>query len=92
MSVQLKPLIKMSTVEMRSKVDSLLNKVDERFLKVVHAMLEAYVAELGEVVGNEPDGKPITAADLIARAEASNQDIAAGRVYDLEEVMQQDWD
>ncbi|MEZ5041283.1 MAG: hypothetical protein R2828_15405 [Saprospiraceae bacterium] len=82
----------MSTVEMRSEVDSLLNKVDERFLKVVHAMLEAYVAELGEVVGYEPGGNPITAADLIARAEASNRDIEAGRVYDLEEVMKEDWD
>ncbi len=35
---------------------------------------------------------PLTAADLIARAEASNQEIEAGNVHDLEEVMKEDWD
>jgi len=35
---------------------------------------------------------PLTAADLIARAEASNQDIQADNVHDLEEVMKEDWD
>ncbi|MEM6395601.1 MAG: hypothetical protein AAF741_04585 [Bacteroidota bacterium] len=30
--------------------------------------------------------KPMTVEELIARAEASNEDIAAGRVYSLEQV------
>lgn len=30
--------------------------------------------------------KPMTRAELIARAEASNEDIAAGRIYSAEEV------
>lgn len=30
--------------------------------------------------------KPMTKAELIARAEAANEDIAAGRVYSLEQV------
>jgi len=55
-------------------------------------MVEAYVTEQEEVVGYETGGNPITAADLIARAEASNQDIEAGRVHNLEEVMKEDWD
>lgn len=83
----------MSTVELRNRIDDFLNQVDENFLKVVHAMLETQVEnQASQIVGYEPNGDPLTATDLITRAEASNQDIAAGRVHDLEEVMQQDWD
>lgn len=42
-----------------------------------------------DVIGYHPDGSPITAEELIARAEASNRDIEAGRVHDLEEVLEE---
>ncbi len=61
----------MNTAEKRQYLHQRIDELDDKFLRVLHAMVEAY----------EPGGNPITAADLIARAEASNQDIEAGRVH-----------
>ena len=36
--------------------------------------------------------EPLTKEDLIRRAEESNQDIEAGKVFPIEEVMKEDWD
>ena len=82
----------MNTAEKRQYLHQRIDELDDKFLRVLHAMVEAYVTEQEEVVGYETGGNPITAADLIARAEASNQDIEAGRVHNLEEVMKEDWD
>jgi hypothetical protein len=43
------------------------------------AEIEAYEASL----------KPMTVEELIARSRASDEDIAAGRVHDLEDVMKE---
>lgn len=43
------------------------------------AEIEAYEASL----------KPMTMEELIARSRASDEDIAAGRVHDLEDVMKE---
>jgi hypothetical protein len=44
-------------------------------------------AGMDEIVGSTPDGSPITVEELIARAEESERDIEAGRVSDIDEVM-----
>ncbi len=36
--------------------------------------------------------EPLTKEGLIRRAEESNRDIEAGRVFPIEEVMKEDWD
>lgn len=82
----------MNTAEKRQHLHQRIDELDDKFLRVLHAMVEAYVTEQEEVVGYEPGGNPIMAADLMARAKASNQDIEAGRVHNLEEVMKEDWD
>ncbi len=43
---------------------------------------------MDKVIGSNPDGSPITVKNLIARAEESERDIEAGRVSDIEEVME----
>jgi hypothetical protein len=77
MSVQLKPMI-MSTAELRAQISSQLEKVeDERFLKVVHSMLDTYVQELEdqdidrtiENIPPSPDWKPMTEEAYMARLE-----------------------
>ena len=45
------------------------------------AEIEAYEANL----------KPMTRDELVARAEASMRDIEAGRVYDIDTVMKEDY-
>lgn len=40
-----------------------------------------------EIAAYEASLKPMTVDELIARSRASDEDIAAGRVYDFDEVM-----
>lgn len=48
------------------------------------------VKQDAEVAAYEASLKPMTKEELIARAEESNRDIEAGRVYDLEDVMKEE--
>ena len=43
-----------------------------------------------EIAAYEASLKPMTVDELIARAEASNRDIEAGRVYDIEDVIKEE--
>ena len=45
--------------------------------------------DMDEVVGSNPGGSSITVRDLVARAEESERDIQAGRVHDLEDVLEE---
>ena len=58
MNAQFKSMF-MSTIEIRSEVDSFLDKIDENFLKVVHAMLETYVKQQEDpIIGYDIEGNP----------------------------------
>ena len=48
------------------------------------------VKQDAEVAAYEASLKPMTKEELIARAEESNRDIEAGRVYDLEDAMKEE--
>lgn len=54
----------MSAVEIRAEIQSYLEKVqDERFLKVVHSMLDTYVREHEDpIIGYDVDGVPLYAS------------------------------
>lgn len=77
----------MSTVELRSRIDDFLNQVDENFLKVVHAMLETQIEnQAEEIVGYRPGGGAITVSDLEESIRISEEQIARGECYTIEEV------
>lgn len=96
MELELKRIL-MSTLDMRGEVADWLTDLDDEFLAAVHTIVGNYVNERrrkkafrGEaVVGYEPDGTAITKNDLVERAQASEEDIAAGRLYSTEEVRAQ---
>lgn len=46
--------------------------------------------EDAEVLAYEASLRPMTVAELIERAEESNRDIAAGRVYDIDDVIREE--
>lgn len=81
---------------MRNDVAGWLETVDDSFVAVVHAMVGTYVKQQTQKRYDTFDfsaeayaaslEQPLTKADLIARAEASNADITAGRVYSREEA------
>lgn len=55
----------MSTIEIRAEVHKIVDRLDERFLKVVYSMLEAYEQQQEEdpIVGYDIDGKPLLASE-----------------------------
>jgi len=57
-------LMIMSMVEIRAEINNYLEKVqDERFLKVVYSMLDAYVREHEDpIIGYDVDGVPLYAS------------------------------
>jgi DNA-binding LytR/AlgR family response regulator len=83
----------MSVELLKKQLHSRIDQADERFVRILHAMAEAYAFEHFEemdIEAYEASLKPMTVEELVARAKASNDDIAAGRVYDLEAVINEE--
>lgn len=64
-------------------INWLINLQDEAVLRKLMALKEEAESKSSE---------PVTTEALIRRAEESNQDIEAGRVFPIEEVMKEDWE
>lgn len=55
-------------------------------LGVINQIKQILKKEDSETIGSEPNGKPITQADLIRRAEISNRAIIAGNITSIEDL------
>ncbi len=81
----------MSTAELRKELHSYIDKADETFLKMVHAMSKEY--KPSAIVGYNVDGSPITQKDLRNRVKAASKRVKTG-IYisqeDLEKEVE-DW-
>jgi len=49
------------------------------------------VKQDSEAAAYEASLKPMTVEELVARSRASDEDIKAGRVYDIDEVLKEDF-
>jgi|AntRauTorckE5430_2_1112549.scaffolds.fasta_scaffold09090_1 hypothetical protein len=58
-------------------------------LEVMQRMLK--VKQDSEAAAYEASLKPMTVEELVARSRASDEDIKAGRVYDIDEVLKEDF-
>lgn len=78
----------MDNVKLKEEIGQYIQHADERFLQLVHGMIKA---DQTSTVGYQPDATPITVTrqDLIASAEASEQDIKEGRVKSLEALKEE---
>lgn len=81
----------MSAVEIKAEIKRYLEQVeDERFLKVVHSMLDTYLKESSEeedpIIGYEVDGTPITTSTFLEQAEESMAEVKRGEYTTLEEL------
>lgn len=56
---------------------------------IVRRLLE--VKQDSEVAAYEASLKPMTGEELVSRSRASDEDIKAGRVYDIDDVMKDDF-
>jgi len=76
----------MSIDLMKQQLMERIQKGDEKHIRVLLAVSNALVGEDFDVEAYEASLKPMSVQQLIARAEASNEDIEAGRVYTRQEV------
>ena len=83
----------MSAAEIRAEIDRCLGLVEnERFLRVVHPMLDTYIREqeTEPVVGYETDGSGVSASAFVEQAEAAVATAArAGSGISAEELDKQ---
>jgi hypothetical protein len=73
----------MGAAELRKKLHKYIDRADETFLKMVHAMSKEYKSS---VVGYNVDGSPITQHDLKARVKAASKRVKSGDYITQEEV------
>jgi hypothetical protein len=76
----------MSAVEIKGEILSYLEQVeDERFLKVVHSMLNTYIKEHEDpVIGYDADGAPLYASVAKQRFKAQLEGIKHGEYLTIE--------
>lgn len=97
MSVQLKPLLMMSTAEKRETLRQRIDEIDDKFLRVLYTMVEAYVAEQEEeeedlsderiaAIVAASDYKPMTKEALHAEIKEGFEQIERGEYYTVEEL------
>jgi|GEM_PF-738509 len=59
MSVQLKPLLMMSTAEKRETLRQKIDELDEKFIEAIYAIVEAYEEkEEDPIIGYDIEGNP----------------------------------
>lgn len=69
-----------------------IEQADERFLRAMHALAKTYVDDKPDYFDFSAEAyakslkRPMTQEELVARALASEEDIKAGRVHDIDEV------
>ena len=68
----------MGIAEIKKEVQSYIDKADDKFLKMVHALAKSYEDEEAIVVGYEVDGTPITKEALKNRVREASARVKAG--------------
>ncbi len=76
----------MNTAALKKELHSYIEKADERFLKMVHALAKSYEDEEAIVVGYEADGSPITKETLINEAREASAQVKSGNYITQEDL------
>lgn len=74
----------MGAAELRKEIHNYIDRADETFLKMVHAMIREY--RKPEIIGYNTDGTPITSKDLKKRVKAASKRVKSGDYLTQEEV------
>lgn len=76
----------MSTIDMRTESQQILERIDERFLAAVHALLKTYDVQEEPVVGYNTKGEGITVSQFIAEADEAVAAAKAGQGISVDEL------
>lgn len=84
----------MSTQQIKEALHHRIEQFDDRFLRLLYVMAETWIkeqedaaleAEIATIPPN-PDWKPMTQAELMARLEESSAQIERGEFYTIDQV------
>lgn len=78
---------------MKQQLIERIQQGDEQLVRVLFAVSEALEKEESDFDAKAYEASlvPMTVDELIARSRASDEDIKAGRVYDIDEVLKEDF-
>lgn len=77
----------MSITDMRTESHQILDRIDERFLAAVHALLRTYDQPNEEtIVGYTSQGEAVTAKQFVEEADAAVEAAKAGRSISIQEL------
>jgi predicted ribonuclease YlaK len=74
----------MGTAELRKDLHIYIDKADDKFLRMVHALRKEY--EGTDAVGYKVDGTPITKEDVRKRVKAASARVKAGDYISQEDL------
>jgi KaiC/GvpD/RAD55 family RecA-like ATPase len=76
----------MNTAELKKELHNYIEKADERFLKMIHALAKSYEDEEAIVVGYESDGTPITKETLVNEVREASAQVKSGNYMTQEDL------
>jgi hypothetical protein len=76
----------MSTVQIRSQLHQYIDRLDDRFLNAMFAMVQQYV-DNEEVIGNDSHGNPLTKMQLQEEVTAAYQQHQEGKTHSQNDVL-----
>ena len=80
----------METIELKNKIQTYLDKADERLLRIVNSVFESYYQEENdEILGYDAQGNPITKSQFIERINQAEKDIEAGNFTTHEDLLEE---
>lgn len=74
----------MSTAELRKEIHDYIDKADETFLKMVHAMSKEYRSTT--IAGYHADGTAISVDDLRENVKAASDRVKSGKYISQEDI------
>jgi hypothetical protein len=75
----------MNITALKKELHSYIEKADERFLKMVHALAKSYEDE-EDIVGYEADGNPITKETLKKETREASAQVKSGNYITQEDL------
>jgi len=73
----------MKTVELKNRIQSFIDKADDRVLSIVNSVFENYYQD--EIVAHHPDGSPMTRKEYKTALDRSEEQTKKGDFISVEE-------
>lgn len=76
----------MSTAEIKAEILKQIESADDKLLRLVHAMIEAYNTDDDPIISYDVHGNPRTASELKAMLDQQVEEVRNGKFITLDEL------